>query len=205
MAETFSATSLLASTPHMSMTAFIGDTRQQSHQWLFEKEHGGWIGAYGSHTVDLLHWLFGNIAAVGGVARTEVGTRPDRTDPDLARACTAEDAFTAWFRMENGVTALLDTAFSASVSLPAQTILFGSKGACHITGMSDLHLLLPGKPAEHYSFPNSVADPIQAALKVWLGKVTHAVTQKQQIEPDFRAGLACVRVLDALREKLFIM
>jgi predicted dehydrogenase len=185
---------------HMSMTAFIGGTRQQSHRWLFEKDHGGWIGAYGSHTVDLLHWLFGDIAAVGGIARTEVKTRPDRTNPSHSYPSTAEDAFTAWFRMKNGVTAMLDTAFSASVNIPAQTILFGSEGACHITGMSELHLLRPGKPAEHHSFP--AIDPIQAALTAWLAEVSHAVAKKQQIEPDFGTGLACVRVLDALRGEL---
>ncbi len=193
-------TGALGTPAHLTMTAFMSYGRTQSHRWLFEKHQGGWLGAYGSHTIDMLHWLFGDIASAGGIARTEIRIRPDGHDPSLTHPSTAEDAFTGWFRMQNGVTATLDTAFAAAVTLPAQMTLFCSEGACHVTGMSDLQILRPGQSPEHFSFPENTPDPMQHALDLWLGEVTEAVATRRQIAPDFYTGLACVRVLDTLRE-----
>jgi predicted dehydrogenase len=193
-------TGTLGTPTHLSMTAFLSYGRTQSHRWLFEKRRGGWLGAYGSHMIDQLHWLFGDIAALGGIARTEIRTRPDPSDQGMSHPSTAEDAFTAWFRMQNGVTALLDTAFAAAVSLPAQMTLLCSQGACHVTGLSELHILRPGQPAEQMHFPENAPDPVQNALNAWLGEVSEAIATQRQIRPDFYAGLACVRALDALRQ-----
>jgi predicted dehydrogenase len=185
---------------HMISTVFISWGRDLPDRWLFHKGEGGWIGASGSHTVDMLRWFFGEVAALGGQARTEVKMRPDR-DPALSRMhpSTAEDAFTAWFRMDSGVTVTLDSAYAASVTVPSQLTIFCSKGAIQVTNQSELTVLRPDRAPESFFFPPDKDDPHQPALGLWLGKVCDAVAERRQIAPSFETGVACVEVLDRLR------
>lgn len=185
---------------HMISTVFIAWGRDLADRWLFHKGKGGWIGAQGSHTIDMLRWFFGEVEALGGQMRTEVKLRPDR-DPTVDRMhpSTAEDAFTAWLRMDSGVTVTLDSAYAASVTLPAQTTIFCSNGALQVTNQTELAVLRPDQPPEQFFFPPDRDDPHQPALGLWLGKVCDAVAEGRQIEPNFETGLACVEVLDRLR------
>ena len=184
---------------HLSWTAFNAGGRKLRHRWLFEKGRGGWVGAFGSHAVDTLRWLFGEIEATGGQLRTEVKLRRDRDKASPAmHASTAEDAFTAWFRMANGVTATLDTGYAAAVGVPSIMTVFGSEGAIQVTDSSDLAVLAAGREPERFKFALE-QDPHEPGLGLWLAKVRDAVTERRQIAPDFNDGLACVEVLDALR------
>ncbi len=184
---------------HLSWTAFNSGGRKLRHRWLFEKGRGGWIGAFGSHAVDTLRWLFGDIAAAGGQLRTEVTMRRDRDKATGAmHASTAEDAFTAWFRMESGFTATLDTGYAAAVGVPSILTVFGGEGAIQVTDGSELAVLTPGREPERFPFA-SEADPHQPGLGLWFAKVQDALVERRQITPDFNDGLACAKVLDALR------
>ncbi len=184
---------------HLSWTAFNAGGRKLRHRWLFEKGRGGWIGAFGSHAVDTLRWLFGDIVATGGQLRTEVTMRRDRDKASQAmHASTAEDAFTAWFRMASGFTATLDTGYAAAVAVPSILTVFGSEGAIQVTDTSEMVVLVAGREAERFQFPPE-EDPHQPGLGLWLAKVRDAVSEGRQVAPDFHDGLACAEVLDALR------
>lgn len=184
---------------HLNWTAFHAGGRKQRHRWLFEAGKGGWIGAFGSHAVDTLRWLFGDIVATGGQTRTEVTLRRDRDKAsDAMHASTAEDSFTAWFRMAGGFTATLDTGYAASVQVPSIMTVFGSEGAIQITDSSELRVIRAGQAPEVHSFPVD-ADPHQPGLGLWTAKVRDALVERRQIAPDFNDGLACAEILDALR------
>ncbi len=184
---------------HLNWTAFHAGGRKLRHRWLFEKGRGGWIGAFGSHAVDTLRWLFGDIVATGGQQRTEVTLRRDRDKAsDATHASTAEDSFTGWFRMTGGFTATLDTGYSAAVQVPSIITIFGSEGAIQIADSSELTVIRPGREAERFDFAVE-DDPHQPALGLWIGKVRDAVAGRRQIAPNFADGLACAEVLDALR------
>ena len=80
--------------------------------WLFDRElGGGWIGAWASHAVDALRFLFGEVVDVRSRPRTDIGVRPDRDG--VMHVCTAEDGLTAWLELEGGVTVAIDSSFAA--------------------------------------------------------------------------------------------
>ena len=184
---------------HLSWTTFSSGGRKLRHRWLFEKGRGGWVGAFGSHAVDTLRWLFGDIVATGGQLRTEVKMRRDRDKAnDAMHASTAEDAFTAWFRMASGFTATLDTGYGAAVSVPSIMTIFGGEGVIQVTDGSELVVLAAGREPERFHFAPE-EDPHQPGLGLWLAKVRDALVEGRQIAPDFDDGFACAEVLDALR------
>jgi predicted dehydrogenase len=126
--------------------------------------------------------------------------RRDRdTSSDRKHLCTADDAFTAWVRMENGVTATIDSAYSTGATFPQQVRIIGSEGALQINDMSELLVIRPERESERHIFASKDPDPHQPGITLWLTKVCDAVAHGQQITPDFNAGLACVKVLDILR------
>jgi predicted dehydrogenase len=87
---------------HISWTFIGSGLRHQTHRWLFDSaQAGGWIGAYGSHAIDTVRWLFDDeVKDCGGMSRIETPSRVDRQG--VEQAATAEDAFTAWFVMARG-------------------------------------------------------------------------------------------------------
>ena len=184
---------------HVSWTMYTARGRDRPHGWLFEAETGGgWIGAFGSHVIDALRWLFGEIAEVGGRTRTEVKLRADRQTGAM-RPCTAEDAFTAWLRLQNGVTVALDTAFAAALDVPERITVFGSEGVLQIGAGRQLSLLRPGRQPVQHDFSNSETDPHLPAMRIWAEAVRAAVAEGRKTGPDFQDGLACAQVLDRLR------
>jgi predicted dehydrogenase len=184
---------------HVSWVMHTARGRDRRHGWLFEAETGGgWIGAFGSHAIDALRWLFGEVAEVQCRTRTEVGERRERGG-DRMMACTAEDAFTAWFHMDSGVTAALDTAFAASVDIPDQISVFGDAGVLQARGGRELSLLRRGREPERHVFREGETDPHLPAMRFWAAKVCQAVAERRQIAPSFKEGVACAEVMDRLR------
>jgi predicted dehydrogenase len=184
---------------HLSSSMYLSRGRALPHGWIFDRDQGGgWIGAYASHFVDMLHWLFGDIETVTALPRIDVSLRKanDQADDQL-QAATAEDALMAIFRMKSGVTAALDTAFSAAVDLPPQMTLLGSDGAIQL--LSDGSLVLHRAKTEPERFVASGENPMNAALDRWLAMVLDAVATHEQIFPDFTTGLECAEVLDIMR------
>lgn len=184
---------------HLNWIAFSAGGRKLRHRWLFEAGKGGWIGAFGSHAVDTLRWLFGDIVATGGQTRTEVTLRRDRDKAsDVMHPSTAEDSFTGWFRMENGFTATLDTGYAAAVEVPSVITIFGNEGAIQVSGASELNVIRAGQEPDVHRFAVD-PDPHQPGLGLWTAKVRDALVAGRQIVPNFNEGLACAEVLDALR------
>lgn len=185
---------------HLSYTSYLSYGQSMPHGWLFEREKGGgWIGAFASHFVDMLHWLFGDIEDVNCQTRIDIQQRKDR-DPDNStlHEVTAEDAVVALFQLNNGVSALLDTAFSARVDLPPQITLLGSEGVIQLLPDMSVLLLRRSKDPEQFQTVED-GNAMQLAMQRWIARVCEAVEQKQQITPDFTSGLQCALVLDKMR------
>lgn len=185
---------------HFNCTMFSSMGRDRPYGWLYDRQAGGgWLGAYASHHVDLLHWLFGEIEEVSCQTRIDVRTRPDGPGGE-PREVTAEDAVLAWFRMKNGVTSSLDTAMAGAADFPMQMTLLGSEGALQSTFGAGLVLQRPDEEPQQFSGgdPN---DPVGPALGVWLAEVLESVRTGQPIIPDFNTGLQCALVLDAMCDR----
>jgi predicted dehydrogenase len=186
---------------HATWTMSLSYGRQMPYRWLHDKDRGGgWVGAFGSHCVDFFRWMFGEVVSAGGQLRTDLKTRPDR-DPSSGRMnlCTAEDAFIAWLRMENGVTVTIDSGYSTGANFPSQVRIIGSEGALQVDDMKELLVIRPQQNTERFNYPCDDPDPHQPAIAFWLAKVCDAVARRRRITPDFNAGLACAQVLDRVR------
>lgn len=184
---------------HLSSTTIGAGFRKRRYGWLFDAEQGGgWLGAYGSHAIDTIRFLFGReIIDCGGVLRTETRRRADREGGE--HDVTAEDAFTAWFMLEGGGSASVDTAFSASASFASRTLLLGRDGAIEITNDREILLRRPGQPDERIELAEPEFDPHDPGLIPWLTEVRHAIASRRQIAPSFDDGVATAEVMDRLR------
>jgi predicted dehydrogenase len=206
---------------HVSTTFFGNGFRGRDHAWLNDRDlGGGWIGAWGSHAVDTLRWFFDSeVADCGGVSRIETRMRPDGAGGQ--RASTAEDAFTAWFVMQNGCTASIDTGFSASVPMPQRLTVMGSEGSLEL--VNDAKLIRRRTPAEDPSVPREErirravlasegelimqlppprGDVHEPLLTGWLGRIKEALAAGRQISPSFDDGVAVADVLEKLKANL---
>ncbi|MAR92040.1 MAG: oxidoreductase [Pseudomonadales bacterium] len=185
---------------HMNYTMFLSRGRQLPHGWLFQREQGGgWIGAFVSHVVDMLHWWFGDVESLSCCSRIDWPQHRGRDSGDarLYKA-TAEDAVSAWFRLSNGTTVMLDTGFSAAVNLPPQITILGTEGCIRFGQGPGLELQRAG--AEPEEIPVAMeGNPVAVSLQRWFSQVGEAIKNDQQIAPDFNTGLSCARVLDQLR------
>lgn len=183
---------------HVNWSSFGNGLRGRKHGWLNDADlAGGWIGAYGSHVIDGLRLFFGKeVADCGGVTRAETRFRPD-ADGNQVRS-TAEDAFSAWFVMEGGGTVSVDTAYSASVNLPASTQLLGSEGALTIAGdVVTLHK--PKAEPQVFDLTPAPGGPPMPGVPIWLEKVQAALRDRRQIAPNFDDGVAAAEVMDRLK------
>jgi len=184
---------------HLEWSALTSGSRVPLRRfgWLFDRSlGGGWLGAWGSHAVDAVRWLLGEVTAAGARNRVTITERPDR-DGRL-QTCTAEDAFTAWMTVQGGATVGIDTSFVAAATLPTHIVICGSEGTIDITNDHRIVLRRIDGTKEEVELPPRTGDPHAGALAGWARALAAAVAEGRQIAPSFRDGLACRRVLDAM-------
>ena len=184
---------------HLSWIFFGSGLRGRRYGWINDRDlGGGWIGAYGSHVIDFTRWLFGSeVSDCGGVTRIEDVKHVDRAG--AARTATAEDAYSAWFRMENGCTAAHDTAFAAAVPTVPRATLMGSAGSIELIGDTNLVVRRTGEEPETYEFPLPEPRTPDPALVAFFRQVADALRNGMQITPSFDDGVAVAQVMDRLR------
>jgi predicted dehydrogenase len=186
---------------HVSWLSYSAGSRRPLRRfgWLFQRETGGgWIGAWASHAIDSIRWIFGEIADARASLRTGVRERPDREG--AMHACDAEDGFTASLTMASGATVCIDTTFVAPVDMPSRMTILGSDGAIEWVG--DRHITLrraDGSREQVELETTTERDPHLVPMRAWAADVRDAVHESRQIEPSFADGVACDLVLDMLR------
>jgi predicted dehydrogenase len=185
---------------HLHWTSYTSASRRplRPYGWLFDRDRGGgWIGAFGSHTIDTVRWLLGEIVDARGGCRIDIAERPDGNG--RMRRCTAEDAFTAHLRLASGATATIDTAFAAPVNLAPRITVLGTDGVAELTGASELRVRHAGGEAEVTTFEPFTGDPHLPAMRPWAAAVREAIATRHPLEPSFTDGVACAEVMDRLR------
>jgi predicted dehydrogenase len=189
----------IGSPAHLSWNFFGSGLRGRKYGWINDRElGGGWIGAYGSHLIDYTRWLFNSeVADCGGVSRIEEPKHPD--DDGTPRNATAEDAYSAWFVMDNGCTAVHDTGFAAAVPSVPRATLMGSRGSIELTADTTLVVRRPGEDPETFEFPSAPRRSPPPALSSFLGEVAESLRSGTQITPSFDDGVAVARTMDQLR------
>ncbi len=185
---------------HLSYTFLGPGLRDRRHGWLFDDAlGGGWVRTYGSHMVDMLRWLFdGEIVETNAIRRIEVPVRVDRDGHE--QRSTAEDAFSAWLRLDNGVIASVDTNFSASVRVPQRIVILGSEGALELVSELNVILRKPGQPDQLFEYPVPPGDFHEPGLTPYLAALLAALRDGRQIAPSFDDGVAMAEAMDRLRD-----
>jgi predicted dehydrogenase len=169
----------------------------REYGWLFDRSRGGgWVGAWGSHAVDALRWVVGEIRAA--TARCRV-TIPERPDPDgRQRPVDAEDAFTAWLDFESGATAVLDSSSSAPASVAHRIVVTGTEGVVEVVADAKVVLRRVDGTREEFVPDESATDPHLVPMRHWAEVIRDAVRDGAPLTPSFADGVACRRVLDEL-------
>jgi len=168
--------------------------------WLFDQAlGGGWIGAWGSHAVDALRWMLGEVVAARGERRVTVTERLD-SEGTMHRV-DAEDGFTAWLELQSGATAVLDSTFAATASIAPRIVLTGSDGLLECVADARVTLRRADGTRESFERPEADGDAHLVPMRRWAEVVRDAVRSGAPADgvPTFADGWACDIVLDALR------
>jgi predicted dehydrogenase len=202
---------------HLSWNFISNGFRGGIHGWVHDKAlGGGWINAYGSHLIDFMRCVFGSeVAQCGGFTRIEDKMRRDRDG--VERQATGEDAYSAWFVMENGCTAAHDTAYCAPVPMPSRVSLIGTEGAIEVVNDVKLVLrrgvdveglsaaerirrgLLANEGDETLEFHPAPGEAHEPSLMPWIGQVKEALETGRQITPSLDDAVAVAEAMDKLR------
>jgi predicted dehydrogenase len=184
---------------HVQWTHLSAGSRvpMRPYGWLFDRTRGGgWIGAWGSHAVDALRWILGEVRSASARCRTVITERLDAGGhPHLV---DAEDGFTAWLELEGGVTVSIDSGFAAAAPVAPRLVLEGSDGVLECVADARLTLRRGDGVREEIELPAAADDRHLVPMQRWATVVRDAVRDGQPVAPTFEDGLACRRVLDAM-------
>lgn len=186
----------------------FGGTRLKKHGWQFDNTlGGGWLRINGTHMIDTIRWLVGEIVEADCRVRTDVGERQDK-DGKLQSA-TAEDAFTAFLTTDTGASVVIDTAWAVPGTLPQRWTIIGTEGIIDVNEAveiwtppmaRDTHIKLLKDGTEKVERIGPFeGDGHLPAMRPWAVKVREAVSEGRQIRPSFADGVACSQVIDRLR------
>jgi predicted dehydrogenase len=178
----------------------------RKHGWQFDKWYGGWLRINGTHMVDAIRWLVGEIVEVDCRVRTDVGERPDQDGK--MQTSTAEDAFTANLTTDTGASVVIDTAWAVSGTLPDRWSVVGTDGIIDVTEAVEIYAP-PMVRDTHITWHKDgnveverigpfEGDGHLPAMRPWAVAVREAVSNGRQIQPSFDDGLACSEVIDRL-------
>lgn len=170
--------------------------------WLFERAlGGGWLGAWGSHTIDALRWMFGEVLTGHGECRTLIDARPDAEG--VQHHCDAEDSFTAWLTLDGGTAVTIDSSFVASASIAPRIVVAGDEGVLECVADARVVVRRVDGTREEHARPPADGDPHFEPMRRWAEVVRDAVEEGAAPfgAPTFEDGLACARVLDHLRRQ----
>ena len=189
-----------------------GTYRDRPYRWWFDAARGGGIlGALGSHMLDLLRWLWGDVEAVSADLRTFVKERPD---PETAhpRRVTADEFAHLRLRFANGAHGELLTSCALPTEGTFELALFGSDAALRVRHGDELSLAKGGgafevQPLER-TLPSCADYEMEEygafgrCLPLYLRELVPAVAAKDaalEHAATFADGVAIQRVLDAAR------
>jgi predicted dehydrogenase len=196
-----------------SFTPSLADPAADMPSWWFDRAAGGgWLGAQGSHLIDWVRCLLGDIDSLSGALSTV-----------SARGSGAEDSYVLRFRTAGGVEAVLQQTTAAwgppidvtrvageqgTVWMDNGTVYIADRGGVRAVAVAE-DLKLPSLPAlshdPRYQSPKwKMLVPIELPAYVRLCESFCALIEGRPSSaavpvPTFFDGLACMEVLDAVR------
>jgi predicted dehydrogenase len=181
--------------------------RNRAWNWWSDAKHGGGVlGAIGSHLVDAVRYLAGEIESVQATLSTFVSERPDGEE---WRPVTSVDFAALHCRLSSGATAAITASVVATSDEPTTITIHATHGGIRLVDES-LLLARPGKPfelAHGESLANRPGNSSGGAFGSGTLHLGHALRRAldegdgSALAPaaSFEDGLAQQRILDAAR------
>jgi predicted dehydrogenase len=173
--------------------------------WFDPGAGGGWLGAHGSHLIDQVRSWLGEFASLSAALPTVSDRRGG-----------AEDSYALRFRLANGVEGILQYtagAWGAPADMVrvagTQGTIWSEKGVVHVAdrnGVRELavlpDLVLPPSSGDKNARSAAVREP---GPYIRLCEVLRAGVDGREFSsavppPTFHDGVACMEVMDAIRE-----
>ena len=187
----------------------VADPAAKVPEWWFDEARGGgWLSASGSHVIDQVQCWFGGLASVSATLPT-VAARV---------GAGAEDSFVVRATSQSGVEIVMQqTAASWAPGVSSLTIVAGTDGTLEVDGSgvwcSDRSgrrllatpedLALPPAPLvsddPRHRYTHLEVGPYTRLCEVLRAGVEGRDAASSVPAPTFADGLACMRVLDAIR------
>jgi predicted dehydrogenase len=171
--------------------------------WLFDRARGGgWIGAWASHAVDTLRFVFdAECNVLTSVPTTRVTERPGADG--VLHECTAEDSLEAALELSTGGTVTFKSTFAAMENSLPRLAVFGANATVVIVNDAQIDVQYADGMRESFTVPGSEEDRHLAPMRVWAEVVRDAVVSGVVPDdaPTFAAGVACDQVLATLRAR----
>jgi predicted dehydrogenase len=184
-----------------------GDRSRPWNWWNDAQQGGGVWGAVGSHFVDSLRYLVGEIEAVQATLHTFIGERPFESG---RREVTADDFAAVHARLRGGALAAMTfSAVAAGPDDPTTLTIHGERAA-FLLRSEELLMATRGEPfaciagADTAKRPGNSAGGAFGTGSFELGRALRAAIDdgdRSALDPaaSFEDGLAQQRVLDAAR------
>jgi predicted dehydrogenase len=175
--------------------------------WWFRKDSGGgWLGALGSHFIDLLRFFFGDVSGVSAQLNTLTEKRKV-ADLEDQQNVSADDTFNLLLKFKNGAVGV----FSSSAVIPApggpRIVAYGSEGTLVVEGdrlygatKGETELVPIPVPESKPAVNLDLLDPHYIPFSHWIKLIAESVPQGVQLSPNFEDGLRCQQVMDGARE-----
>jgi predicted dehydrogenase len=189
------------------MTGAWNDFGHFYRNWWFRKDcGGGWLGALGSHFIDLLRFFFGDISGVSAQLNT-ITEKRKVADLEDQQEVSADDTFNLLLKFKSGALGVFSS--SAVISAPGgpRIVAYGSEGTLtlgddHLYGATSGETqLLPIPVSESKPAVNlDLLDPHYIPFSHWMKLIAESVPRGIQLTPSFEDGLRCQQVLDGARE-----
>ncbi|MBM3672111.1 MAG: Gfo/Idh/MocA family oxidoreductase [Actinobacteria bacterium] len=192
----------------VSYVPLAADPDAKVPPWWFDAgSGGGWLGASGSHIVDMVRVWLGEFESVS--ARLSITSQ---------RAGVAEDTFTIRFRLASGVEGVLQQTAANWGPMAGITRVAGTEGTLWHEGATVMlgdrdgvrelavpdDLALPPAPAEsddpRHRYTHLELGPFTRLCEILRAGVDGREAESAVAIPTFHDGLAEMRVLDAIRE-----
>jgi predicted dehydrogenase len=186
---------------------FCADPQTRLPQWWFDKQAGGgWLGASGSHLIDQVRAWLGDFASLSANLLTVSD-----------RAAVADDSYSLRFRLKNGVEGSMQQSAGAwgppttlwrcagsqgTVWLERGSVMLADKTGARELPMPDDLKLPPGpEPDAHPSrrLSHFEIGPFTRLCESLRDQIEGKATPRTIAPPTFHDGLACMKVMDAIR------
>ena len=198
----------MGSVNHVHATSFgnfvLWTEGRTASWWYGAKTGGGWLGASGSHTLDAMRRLFGEVVAVSAALDTFAKEHKPIDQPDRIMA-DADDTFFLTLRFENGALgALLSGAAAPTGSGAMRLEAHGSEGSMVLDGDRLLAArkgeALAEVEVEELPDPPVAGDQHYKPFFAWTNEIVAALSKGEKIEPSFEDGWRSQQILDAARK-----